>query len=165
MPYLMVNLDDPADCRRAWNQLGDWLERRPHLRGRGRRCGPHHGPDQREPRRSHDRSDAPRAPGHPPREELSLTQKLQHIRQRRVWEYLHRIATQVQEPLSLPELDQVLGLTRNKMRSVKAIMGKLEHRWGVELLVPDPEGSIDAVGNPRYVMPPRLRKKIALLSE
>jgi len=70
----------------------------------------------------------------------------------------------VEQPLSLPELDQFLELPKNKMRSLKAILGKLERRWGLEFLVPDPEGSVDAAGNPRYVMPGDLRRMIRKLS-
>lgn len=86
------------------------------------------------------------------------------MRRRGIWQYLQQIATQVQQPLSLPELDETLGLSKNKMRSVKAILGKLERRWGLELLIPDPEGSVDAAGNPRYILPPRLRRKIIELN-
>jgi hypothetical protein len=92
-------------------------------------------------------------------------QKLRRIRPRGIWQHLHLVATQVQQPLSLPEIDEQLGLAKNKMRSLKAIMGKLERRWGLEFLVPDPDGGVDAAGNPRYVMPQQLRNKIVKLSE
>lgn len=167
MPYLMVNLDDPADCRRAWEQLAEFIH--PGPRGPGRRCGP---PPQRTGSRHRGRGEPHRPPPPPPPPppggelaELPLGQKLQRIRQRGIWPYLQRVATQVDTPLSLPELDEQLGLAKNKMRSLKAILGKLERRWGLEFLVPDPQGSVDAAGNPRYIMPPGLRKRVIRLSE
>jgi len=62
--------------------------------------------------------------------------------------------------MSLPELDRQLGFQTNKMRSLKAIMAKLEHRYDLQFLVPDPEGGQDENGNPRYVMPQRMRNQI-----
>ena len=67
--------------------------------------------------------------------------------------------------MSLPELDKQLGFQPNKMRSLKAIMAKLENRFGIRFLVADPEGSIDENGNPRYVMLPRMRKQIMRVAE
>jgi hypothetical protein len=164
MPFLMVNLDDPADCLRAWEQLGDRLER-PAPGRRGRRCGPRGGCRPLATGRRQRGAEASRRELAGDPRDLPLMQKLRLIRPRRIWEYLHLVATQVHEPRSLPELDESLGLTRNKMRSVKAIMGKLERRWGLEFLVPAPDGSVDPAGNPRYVMPQPLRNKIVRLSQ
>jgi len=54
--------------------------------------------------------------------------------------------------MSLPELDRHLGFAPNKMRSLKAIMAKLENRFGLRFLVADPEGGLDENGNPRAVL-------------
>jgi len=62
------------------------------------------------------------------------------------------------------EWDVALGLPPNKMRSLKAIMAKLEHRFAVRFLVPAGDGGHDEAGNPRYAMPPRLRAAIVRLA-
>ena len=62
--------------------------------------------------------------------------------------------------MSLPELDKQPGFQPNKMRSLKAIMAKLENRFGLRFLVSDPEGGSDENGNHRYVMLLRMRKQI-----
>lgn len=163
MPYLMVNLDDPADCRRGLEQLRGLAG--PNRGGPRGRCGP---PPRQEGRveggaERHRRSETG-GPAGGDLHDLPVMQKLRRIRQRGIWEHLQRVAAEVHQPLSLPEIDAALGLATNKMRSLKAIMGKLERRWGLEFLVPDPHGSVDASGNPRYVMPQELRKKIVKLS-
>ena len=91
---------------------------------------------------------------------MPLPDKLRRIAQRGVFAHLTRIAAEVDRPMSLPELDRTLGFNANKMRSLKAIMAKLERRWGLEFLIPSPAGEVDDLGNPRYVMPPKLRKQI-----
>jgi len=78
---------------------------------------------------------------------------------------LRRIAAEVDSPMSLPELDKQLGFQPNKMRSLKAIMAKLENRFGLRFLVADPEAGVDENGNPRYVMLPRMRKQIMRVAE
>jgi hypothetical protein len=92
--------------------------------------------------------------------DMPLPDKLRRIAQRGVFAHLTRIAAEVDRPMSLPELDRTLGFNANKMRSLKAIMAKLERRWGLEFLIPSPAGEVDDLGNPRYVMPPKLRKQI-----
>ena len=62
--------------------------------------------------------------------------------------------------MSLPELDEQLGFQPNKMRSLKAIMAKLEHRFDIQFLTPDPDGGVDKNNNPRYVMPQRIKTQI-----
>ena len=168
MPYLMVNLDDAADCRRA-------LE---HLRERAERCGPracvepprrHRGPAR------HRRPDFEEAVPEPTRVEptrveaaiveLPLRKKLERISHRGIWQYLVRIAVEINEPKSLPEIDALLDLVKNKMRSLKAIMGKLERRWRLRLLRAEPDAGLDESGNPRYIMPPHVRKQIQKMTE
>jgi hypothetical protein len=195
MTYLMVNLNDAADCRQAIDQLRDRLQHEcgPGGKRRGRR-GEHAGPPR--PHESADGPELERRPrrpppprpteapveggefapeaGPPPRRrpgrgefagdeplhDLPLPKKLQRIAQRGVFRHLHRIASEVSTPMSLPELDRQLGFQPNKMRSLKAIMAKLEHRFDLQFLVPDPEGSVDENSNPRYVMPQRIRNQI-----
>jgi hypothetical protein len=139
MPFLMVNLEDPADCRRAMQML----------RGRGQAAG-----GQR----------AGRCGGGPGRPAgvaaLPLGQKLRRIRHRGLWPHLVQIARAADEPRSLMEWDEVLGLPANKMRSLKAIMAKLENRFGIRFLQPAADGGVDAAGNPRYAMQPRVRRVI-----
>jgi hypothetical protein len=192
MTFLMVNLNDPADCRQAMLQLREHLHH-PCGQGGKRHRGDKpadprdpaaHGPDpDRRPRRPPPpRPNDPPRPGDelepevgPPRRrrrapgefahdeplhDLPLPKKLQRIAQRGVFRHLHRIATEVNTPMSLPELDRHLGFQPNKMRSLKAIMAKLEHRFDLQFLVPDPEGGVDENSNPRYVMPPRIRNQI-----
>jgi hypothetical protein len=62
------------------------------------------------------------------------------------------------------EWDEALGLPANKMRSLKAIMAKLEHRFAIRFLQPAPDAGVDAAGNPRYVMVPRVRQVIRRLA-
>jgi hypothetical protein len=90
---------------------------------------------------------------------------LMRIRQRGVWKHLLRIARLDPQPRSLPELDQLLDFPNHKMRSLKAILAKLERRMDLQFLVVDPHGSQDAAGNPRYVMPGRVRQVILRIAE
>ena len=144
MPFLMVNLDDPADCRRAMQQLRGRMQEGA-VAGRGRGCGERIG------------RGAGVAAGVAT---LPLGQKLRRIRHRGLWPHLVQIARASDEPRSLMEWDQVLGLQANKMRSLKAIMAKLENRFGIRFLRPAAEGGVDAAGNPRYAMVPRVRQVI-----
>lgn len=176
MPFLMVNLDDPTDCRKALH----------HLRRRVRRMEQHEcGPDSADRRPGPPRADSPGPPwqeehdgprgrkkhrrgkGPGPRPgrgpidpRATLKQKLQRVRQRGVWRFLSGIAQLSDEPRSLAELDTALDLAKNKMRSTKAILAKLENRLEIQFLIVDPEGQTDEAGNPRYVMPKRIRKQI-----
>jgi hypothetical protein len=89
-----------------------------------------------------------------------LKQKLMRVRQRGVWKFLVGIARLDDTPRSLQEIDEALGLQRNKMRSTKAIFAKLENRLDLRFLKPAEDAGEDESGNPRYVMPPRIRRKI-----
>lgn len=143
MAFLMVNLDDPGDCRRAIQEL--------------KRRGAAHRPAGGNPRG--------RDCGPGPVAALPLGQKLRRIRQRGIWRHLVRMAALPDQPRSLMEWDAALELPANKMRSLKAIMAKLEHRFAVRFLVPAATGGDDAVGNPRYGMPPRVRGAILRLAD
>lgn len=158
MPQLLVNLEDVADCEQAIKILRKQL---------GRDCdGP--GPNGRGPRgrgRRQGKDDAGESGGRPDVSTLPLPQKLKRIQSRGMWKHLVKIANQADEPLSLPELDDLLELPKNKMRSLKAIMAKLEKRFDLKFLKVDPDGGVDASDNPRYIMPPNLRRQIKRLLE
>lgn len=173
MPFLMVNLDDPGDCKRALHHLrrrvhkmesggcGPGNEAREEAEGRGPGRRGRRGPGGMEgPGRK-----GPRHGGGPVDPKATLKQKLERIRRRGVWRFLEQIAHLSDEPRSLAELDADLDLPRNKMRSTKAIFAKLEKRLGVQFLVVDEDGGEDDSGNPRYVMPKRIRKQIRKLVE
>ncbi len=174
MPFLLVNLDDPADCRRALEQLRMHAQREP---GWGPACGPggRRGPGRGPGGGGRGPSPGPmaglwnREPAGPPRgeqlRELPLGQKLRRIRQRGVWTHLLAIARQSEQPRSLQEWDEAIGLQPNKMRSLKAIMAKLERRFGLEFLIPANDAGMDAAGNPRYVMPARVRTVILRIAD
>ncbi|MGB7344781.1 MAG: hypothetical protein WBD20_11230 [Pirellulaceae bacterium] len=183
MPFLMVNLDDAGDCRRALHQLRRRVRRmenqgcEPGREGppegrrgpggpRGEVPGGHDreqgdrdrgGPGRGMGRKKHGRRGRPGGPIDP---NATLKQKLQRVRTRGVWRFLSGIARLNDQPRSLAELDEALDLQKNKMRSTKAIFAKLENRLDVQFLVVDPEGQQDEAGNPRYVMPKRIRKQI-----
>ena len=155
MPFLMVNLDDPGDCRRAIRQLRGCVQAEVGGRG-GRQAGGQRGHGQGLQGRG---SPGPRVA------ELPLGQKLRRIRQRGIWTHLVEVARSGDQPRSLMEWDEALGLPPNKMRSLKAIMAKLENRFAIRFLAPSAEAEPDAAGNPRYAMPARIRTAILHLAE
>ncbi len=146
MPRLSVNLDDPADCR-----LGIQLIRQ-HLRA-GRTATP-------RGRKLDATAEAGVGAG---TAEMPLRKKLTVIKQRGVWRHLVSIAQAGDTPKSLNEWDAQLELPRNKMRSLKAIFAKLENRWDVRFMRVAEDAGCDESGNPRYVMPPRIRNQILSL--
>ncbi len=171
MSYLMVNLEDPADCRTAIQRLrafanpmdgcgpkgglGGPPPESAHRQGMGRKHQPGHrpdGPDGKAFEGGDDKTAAIRA--------LPLRAKLERMSQRGVWRHLVGIAKQGEVAKSLAELDKQLELQPNKMRSLKAIMAKLENRFGLRFLEVDVDAGNDEAGNPRYSMPPRVRNQI-----
>ncbi len=183
MPYLMVNLEDPADCRKAMQHLRAILNpegacgpggrhdggpgRGPGRgSGGGRGLGAGFGPGHRRPGPSADQS-VEQGPNEAVADDkaaeiraLPLRAKLERMSQRGVWRHLVGIAKQGDVAKSLAELDKQLDLQPNKMRSLKAIMAKLENRFGLRFLEVDIDAGNDEAGNPRYSMPPRVRKQI-----
>ncbi len=164
MPYLMANLDDPADCRRAIGELKRTIQCWKQQRAAGAAVA-------EKTAESTLPAGQPHRSCKPNQEEsfedianLPLPQKLRRISHRGVFQHLKRIAAEVTEPMSLPELDRQLGFHANKMRSLKAIMAKLERRWALRFLVPAPDGGLDENGNPRYIMPQRIRNQILRIS-
>lgn len=146
MPFLMVNLDDVGDMQRSMRQLRRRL-RRHVARGEDGGC-------VNEPCQAGEVVD-----------KVPLRQKLMRIRQRGVWRFLVGIAKLDDKPRSLPEFDVALELQPNKMRSTKAIFAKLENRLGLRFLKLAADAGEDKSGNPRYVMPPRIRRMILELAE
>jgi hypothetical protein len=164
MPQLLVNLEDVADCEQAIRILRKQLGREcdgPGPGGRGSR-----GSGRGRPGR-HDGEGAVGGAGEGKADvaSLPLPQKLKRIPSRGMWKHLVKIAESADKPLSLPELDELLELPQNKMRSLKAIMAKLENRFDVKFLKVDPDGGVDASDNPRYIMPPNVRRQIKRLLE
>lgn len=178
MTYLMVNLEDSADCRRAMQQLRAIVNP-------GEPCGPSAGSGGRRGglgrhRRGHDEtmgvrhhrdSMEPPAGGTGVADEkaaairaLPLRAKLERMSQRGVWQHLVAIANQGEVARSLAEFDKQLQLQPNKMRSIKAIMAKLENRFGLRFLEVNIDAGNDEAGNPRYSMPHRIRKQILRIS-
>ena len=77
-----------------------------------------------------------------------------------MWKHLVKIAQDADKALSLPEMDDLLELPKNKMRSLKAIMAKLENRFDLKFLKVDEDAGEDTSGNPRYIMLPNVRRQI-----
>lgn len=150
MPHLMVNLEDIADCRKSIEIL-----RRRIRRAAGGDAEPARNvaSQHREVRGGSDVASMP------------MPQKLKRLQSRGMWKHLVRIAQAVDQPLSLPELDEHLDLPKNKMRSLKANMAKLENRFDLKFLKVDAEAGADAAGNPRYIMVPRVRTHILRLTK
>ncbi len=151
MPHLLVDLENGEDCRKAMEIL----------RRRSRHAATKNGAGACGGEAEKSRGDQAASP---PVHELPLPQKLKRIQSRGMWKHLARIAESAPTPLSLPEMDELLGLPKNKMRSLKAIMAKLENRFDLRFLTVDPEAGVDAAGNPRYVMVPKVRRQILRLA-
>jgi hypothetical protein len=154
MPHLMIDLGSVSDCEKGLELLRRRL---------GRGCG-------KKGVAAGARSDwagevwsgeqgAKASPA-----QLPLPQKLKRIQHRGMWKHLVKIARNAPQPLSLPELDELLELPKNKMRSLKANMAKLENRFAIKFLIADPDAGVDGAGNPRYLMPPNVRRQILRLT-
>jgi len=160
----MVDIEDAADCRKAIEFLQRRLDHECRPCGRRRRGQESREFDVGSAGHFHSGGEGRRARRREDAANLPLPQKLKRIQSRGMWKHLLKIAQSAEQPLSLPELDDLLGLHKNKMRSLKAIMAKLENRFGLQFLKVDPEAGEDAAGNPRYIMPPRLRRQILRLA-
>ncbi len=158
MPYLMVDLDDVADCRRGMQQIRR-IVGGPNQGGPGRGLGPQ---GRRPAGGVCDNKGGGKGHGV---DKLPLRQRLQRIKKRGVWRILSGIAALDETPRSLAEFDEALGLKANKMRSTKAIFAKLENRFDIRFLVAAEDAGEDNAGNMRYRMPPRVRKVIQNLTD
>ncbi|MGB7323468.1 MAG: hypothetical protein WBD31_01260 [Rubripirellula sp.] len=159
MPYLMINLDDVGDCQRGHRQLSGRLRRAgvdplpEGPGGGGGGCRPGKGAHgERGKHQGEKQKDGPAG--------LPLKQKLNRISKRGVWRFISGIAALDQTPRSLAEFDEALSLPPNKMRSTKAIFAKLENRFDIRFLKLAEDAGDDDSGNPRYIMPPRIRKVV-----
>jgi hypothetical protein len=131
MPVLQVNLNDQADVRAGVAILTQ------HLTGAAQ---------------------APQAVPTPPQQ--PLTQAMAEMKQKKIWRFLDRVAGLNVPEYSLPELGGHVGMSSNKVCSLKAILAKPEQRLGVQFFEPAPSGSVDAAGNPRYRMPDAIKQAI-----
>lgn len=89
-----------------------------------------------------------------------LTQAMAEMKQKKIWRFLDRVAGLNVTEYSLPELGGHVGMSSNKVCSLKAILAKPEQRLGVQFFEPAPSGSVDAAGNPRYRMPADIKQAI-----
>lgn len=154
----MINLDDVSDCRRGVEQLRRILHRRPE-NANGQENGQEKPRTGRSARNLSSAENGETAPNNDLAKK-PLKEKLKRIQSRRVWETIVGIARLPHQPRSLAELDELLSLPKNKMRSTKAIFAKLERRFDVCFLRLKEEAGQDDAGNPRYVMPPRIRNGV-----
>ena len=152
----MVDLEDKNDCQKAIEILNRRINRQ--CRGKtGRKEG--------KQRSDVEKGDRASRRGGEDVARLPLPQKLKRVQSRGMWKHLLKIAETAQQPRSLPELDELLGLPKNKMRSLKAIMAKLENRFDLQFLKVDHDAGEDEAGNPRYIMVPRVRRQILRLAK
>jgi hypothetical protein len=82
------------------------------------------------------------------------------MKTKKIWPFLDRVANLDVREYSLPELGGHLGMSSNKVCSLKAILAKPEQRLGIQFFEPAPSGAVDASGNPRYRMPDAIRQAI-----
>ena len=90
----------------------------------------------------------------------ALTLAMAEMKGKKIWRFLDLAANLNVPEYSLPELGQHIGLSSNKVCSLKAILAKPEQRLGVQFFEPAPSGQTDAAGNPRYQMPAAIRQAI-----
>jgi hypothetical protein len=131
MPELRVNLSDPADIKAGHDILTQLLNNAPQA-----------------------------AQAAPAVVQGPLAPAMTDMTQKKIWPHLVRVANLAVAEYSLPELGGHIGLSSNKMRSLKAILAKPEKRLGVQFFEPAPSGTVDAVGNPRYRMPDAIKEAI-----
>jgi hypothetical protein len=83
----------------------------------------------------------------------TLSEAMAVMKTKKIWKFLTRVASLDQSEYSLPELGALVGLSTNKVCSLKAILAKPEQRLGLQFLEPASDAAVDAAGNPRYRMP------------
>lgn len=132
MPKLQVDLSDPADVQAALDIL---------IAVRG------------------NATQATQA-ANPATPQQALTQAMAEMKHKKIWRFLDQAANLNVPEYSLPELGGHIGMTSNKVCSLKAILAKPEQRLGVQFFEPAPSGQTDAAGNPRYRMPDAIRQAI-----
>jgi hypothetical protein len=132
MPFLQVNLSDPDDVRAGIDILT---------------------------RRQNNAEQAPQAQP-PARPQQPLALAMAEMKQKKIWRFLDRVASLNVPEYSLPELGAHIGLSSNKVCSLKAILAKPEQRLGVQFFELAPSGAVDTTGNPRYRMPDAIKQAI-----
>jgi hypothetical protein len=135
MPILNVNLSDPADVQAAIDVLMRYQA---------------------------SFAQVPQAPQssnfavqQPP-----LAQAMAEMKLKKIWQFLVRVADLNVAEYSLPELGEHIGMSSNKVCSLKAILAKPEQRLGIRFFELSPTNNMDAVGNPRYRMPEPIKQAI-----
>jgi hypothetical protein len=98
--------------------------------------------------------------GTPADGQRTLAQAVAVMKTKKIWKFLLRVAGLDDPEYSLPELGKHLGLTTNKVCSLKAILAKPEQRLGVQFFELAPASAVDPAGNPRYRMPEAIRQAI-----
>lgn len=139
MPILNVNLADPADIQAAIEVL--------------MRYQASFTQDRKAPQTS------AFAETQPP-----LAQAIAEMRSKKIWQFLVRVADLNVAEYSLPELGEHIGMSSNKVCSLKAILAKPEQRLGIRFFELSPASGMDAVGNPRYRMPDPIKQAIQAAS-
>jgi hypothetical protein len=132
MPVLQVNLTDPADVRAGI----DMLTRQLNSATQAAQVTP------------------------PAAAQQPLAQPMAEMKRKKIWRFLDRVATLNVPEYSLPELGGHIGLSSNKVCSLKAILAKPEQRLGVQFFELAPSGAVDTAGNPRYRMPDAIKQAI-----
>ena len=97
----------------------------------------------------------PARKAHPPH---TLAQAMTWMKRKKIWPFLHQVAELEVAEYSLPELAGHVGMSTNKVCSLKAILAKPEQRLNLQFFELAP--SADATGNSRYTMPPAIRQAI-----
>ena len=89
-----------------------------------------------------------------------LTRAMEEMKSKKIWRFLDRVTKLSETDYSLPELGGHIGLSSNKVCSLKAILAKPEQRLGVQFFELAPSGAVDAAGNPGSRMPDRIKQAI-----
>ena len=89
-----------------------------------------------------------------------LAQTMAEMKQKKIWRFLDRVASLNVPEYSLPELGGHVGMSSNKVCSLKAILAKPEQRLGIQFFEAALSGTVDASGNPRYRMPDAIKQAI-----
>lgn len=93
-----------------------------------------------------------------------LAQVMAEMKLKKIWWFLAQVAGLNVPEYSLPELGEHIGISSNKVCSLKAILAKPEQRLGIRFFELSQTGNVDAVGNPRYRMPDAIKQAIQAAS-
>ena len=131
MPLLQIDLSNPADV-----QAGIRILMRTRRRGLNGMKGAHN--EGQDP----------------------IVRAVGEMKRKKIWPFLTKVAHLDIVEYSLPELGEEIGMSSNKVCSLKAILAKPEQRLGIQFLEPAPSGTTDAAGNKRYQMPQSIKTAI-----